>query len=277
MNPPKAKKQFGQNFLTNPAIPQRIAEESGITNEFGVIEVGPGRGILTEQLALKAKKVVAVEIDKELVPLLNEKFEAYENVEIVEGDILDTDIAALIEAHFKNMPVAVCANIPYYITSPIIMKFIEGGYDLESVTVMVQKEVAQRLCAQKNTENYSALTVVCDYYSTVKRLFAVSAGCFTPKPKVDSAVIRFDIKKQPPVNPKDLNLFFDIIKAAFAYRRKTLANCLNSIIGNRFSKDEITNVLLSSGFSPNVRGEELDIYEFERIANEISVRIDVTQ
>lgn len=262
----KAKKYYGQNFLTNKAVPERIARESGVTSSHGVLEIGPGRGILTEFLALIAKKVVAVEIDSELIPFLWEKFSGFENVEIAEGDILKTDIQKLIDEHFTGMPLSVCANIPYYITSPIILKLIAGNYSFDTVTVMVQKEVARRLCAKKKSSEYSSLTVLCDYYATVKKLFDVPAGNFLPKPKVDSAVIRFDIRKAPPVSPKDIDLFFRVIRLGFSHRRKTLVNCLVSS-DFPFSKDEILIALALSGFSSNIRGEEMDIYDFEKFVS----------
>ncbi|MDD4125088.1 MAG: 16S rRNA (adenine(1518)-N(6)/adenine(1519)-N(6))-dimethyltransferase RsmA [Eubacteriales bacterium] len=269
---PKAKKRYGQNFLTGKAVPERIAREAGIGGEHGVLEIGPGRGILTEQLAVTAKKTVAVEIDRELIPFLNDKFVNHSNVTIVEGDILETDIAGLINEHFRDMPVSVCANIPYYITSPILLKLIEGDYGFDTITVMVQKEVAQRLTAKKRSGEYSSLTVLCSYYASVKKLFDVPAGCFSPRPKVDSAVVRFDIYKAPPVNPPDIRLFFKIIRLAFAYRRKTLLNCLAACPDIAYPKEVICDILTSNGFSPNVRGEELDIYDFDKIARFIRDR-----
>jgi 16S rRNA (adenine1518-N6/adenine1519-N6)-dimethyltransferase len=265
----KAKKYYGQNFLTNKAIPERIVKESGITEETGVLEIGPGRGILTEFLSKTAKKVVAVEIDTDLIPFLNGKFKDSENVTIIHGDILETDIQSIIDTYFQNLPVSVCANIPYYITSPIILKLIEGNYSLNTITVMVQKEVARRLSAKKKSPDYSSLTVLCDYYATVKKLFDVPAGNFNPKPKVDSAVIRFDMRKNPPVNPINKELFFTVIRLAFLHRRKTLLNCLVSSPDLKFTKDEILQAIASAGFSPNIRGEEMDIYDFERLINSL--------
>ncbi len=271
MNPEygKAKKRYGQNFLLGTAIPERIARESGITASHGVIEIGPGRGVLTEHIAKIAKKVVAVEIDRDFIPLLNEKFSisGCGDVTIIEGDILETDINELISENFASMPVCVCANIPYYITSPILIKLMECGAIFDTVTVMVQKEVARRLAAKKSTAEYSSLTLFCSYYASVKKLFDVPAGCFSPKPKVDSAVVRFDMYKTPPVKPADTELFFKLIRLAFAHRRKTLVNCLSACPETAFSKTKVNDMLISLGFSQNVRGEELDIYDFTRIAD----------
>lgn len=264
-----AKKQYGQNFLTDPRIPRRIVENSGITPDDNVIEIGPGRGILTRELAKAARKVAAVEIDRDLIPALEEEFASCGNVKIVCGDILQTDIPRLAREVLGADRVCVCANIPYYITSPIILKLIEERETVRSFTVMVQKEVADRLCARKGSEAYSSLTVLCSYYASVKKLFAVPAGCFTPKPKVDSAVVRFDIYPEPPVKPKDETLFLELIRSAFAYRRKTLYNCVKSSHGARFSNETVERAIQSAGFGETVRGEELDIFGFAAISDKL--------
>ena len=270
----KKKKQYGQNFLTNVAIPRRIAEESGITSEDCVIEIGPGFGILTKELAAIAKKVIAIEIDTELMDILPEKLAGCENVKVINEDILKIDISQLIKEEFGDSNVCVCANLPYYITTDIVMKLLEGEYGFKTITVMVQKEVAERFCSKAGSDGYGAITASISYYASVKRLFIVKAGSFDPKPKVDSAVIRFDIYNDPPVRPLNKELLFTIIKAAFSQRRKTLVNSLFSVFGNSFSKQELASFLTEAGFSDMVRGEELDIYAFSKISDIIQKHID---
>ena len=266
----KAKKRYGQNFLTDPRIPERIVALSGITPQDCALEIGPGRGILTNELSKAARSVAAVEIDEELIPYLRDRFPPESNVKIIPGDILETDIPSLVRENFGDTRVCVCANIPYYISSPIILKLIAERETVRSFTVMVQKEFAERLCAKKGTAEYSSLTVLCDYYATVKRLFAVPAGCFTPRPKVDSAVVRFDILERPAATPKDEKLFLSIIRSAFAYRRKTLMNCLQSTHGSVYSKEELSKAFDRAGFDPAVRGEDMDIYEFARLSDALA-------
>lgn len=273
----KKKKQYGQNFLTNVAIPKRIAEESCITPDDCVIEIGPGFGILTRELSAKAKKVVAVEIDTELIDILAEKLVGYENVKVINEDILKVDINKLINDEFGDNNVCVCANLPYYITTDIVMKLLEGEYGFKTITVMVQKEVAERFCSKAGTECYSAITAAISYYASVKRLFTVKAGSFDPKPKVDSAVIRFDLYNEPPVTPINKALLFTVIKAAFSQRRKTLVNSLFSVFGNAFSKQELASFLTEAEYSPLIRGEELDIHGFSKISDIIQNHIDQNQ
>ncbi|PKM61921.1 MAG: 16S rRNA (adenine(1518)-N(6)/adenine(1519)-N(6))-dimethyltransferase [Firmicutes bacterium HGW-Firmicutes-21] len=263
----RKKKQYGQNFLINQAIPKRIAAESGITEDCGVIEIGPGFGVLTKCLAQIAKKVVAVEIDSELIPILEEKTAELTNIKIINNDIMQIDIAALIENELQAMPVCICANLPYYITTPILMKLLEGRHGFETITIMVQKEVADRLCAKSGSRNYGAITAAVGYYAKVKKLFVVSAGSFSPPPKVDSAVIRLDLYKSPPMHIEDEELLFKVIKAAFSQRRKTLVNSLHSVFNSNFTKDEICDILKMIGFKSSVRGEELDITDFARLSN----------
>lgn len=269
----KKKKQYGQNFLTNSAIPKRIAAESGITSEDGVIEIGPGFGILTRELSAIANKVVAIEIDTELMDILPDKLKDCNNVKVINADILKTDVRKLIDDEFPNRNICVCANLPYYITTDIVMSLLEGNYGFRTITVMVQKEVAERFCAKAGTDGYGAITASISYYATVKRLFTVKAGSFDPKPKVDSAVIRFDSYQEPPVNPIDKKTFFDVIKAAFSQRRKTLVNTLNSYFGSLISKSVITEIITTAGFDETVRGEELDIHAFAKIADLIYTTI----
>ncbi len=267
------KKQYGQNFLTNPAIPARIVRESEIGSECGVLEIGPGLGALTMELAPIAAKVVAVEIDHDLIQPLNERFQSYPNITLIEQDIMKTDLSQLLEQHFHNMPVCVCANLPYYITTPILMKLLEGKYGFRSITVMVQKEVAERLCAKSGEIGYGAITVSVHYYASVKRLFHVTAGNFSPKPKVDSAVIRLDLYKKPPVEVQEEELLFALIKAAFLQRRKTLCNALHSYFPF-LSKETIQAMLMECNLPTDIRGEALSLNRFAALSNLIKKEKD---
>lgn len=264
----RKKKQFGQNFLTNAAIPERIVRESGIDGDCGVLEIGPGLGALTLKLAPVAKKVVAVEIDHDLIEPLDKLFEEHPNITLIEQDIMKVDLDSLLQTHFAGMPVCVCANLPYYITTPILMKLLEGKHGFRSITVMVQKEVAERLCSRHGEDGYGAITASIGYYASVKRLFTVTAGNFSPKPKVDSAVIRLDLYEQPPVEVVSETLFFEVIKAAFLQRRKTLCNALTSYF-LFLNKEKITNILTTCDLRPDIRGEALSIEQFASIANQI--------
>ena len=270
MNPKDAKKQYGQNFLTDPRIPRRIVALSGIGPDDNALEIGPGRGILTRELAKTAKKVVAVEIDEELIPGLKEAFAGESGVTVISGDFLKTDLASIAKEHFESERMCVCANIPYYITSPIILKLLAEREYVKSFTVMVQKEFAERVCAEKSTPAYSSLTLLCDYYATVKRLFTVPAGCFTPRPKVDSAVVRFDLRERPAVRVKDEKLLLGLIRAAFAYRRKTLVNCVQNACGERFPREMIEHTLARMGCSASARGESLDIDGFAFLSDALT-------
>jgi len=241
----------------------------------GVIEIGPGFGVLTKELCAIAKKVVAVEIDSDLIPILAKNTEGIKNLKIIHQDILKLNIAELIAGEFHGMPVCVCANLPYYITTPIIMKLLEGRYGFESITVMVQKEVADRLCAKSGTPNYGAITAVINYYGSIKKLFTVSAGSFSPAPKVDSAVVKLDLYKEPPVFVKDEELFFSVIRASFSQRRKTIVNSLHSILNSRFTKQELCDIIIEIGQKQNVRGEELNIAHFAEISNRIYEKLHI--
>lgn len=266
--PFRKKKQYGQNFLTNAAIPARIVRESGIDNICAVLEIGPGLGALTTQLAPVAAKVVAVEIDSEVIPPLLEKLRPFPNVTVIEQDILQTDLHALIEEHFPGMEVCVCANLPYYITTPILMKLLEGKYGFRSITVMVQKEVAERLCARHGSDGYGAITASVHYYASVRKLFPVPAGCFSPKPKVDSAVIRLDLYQEPPVAVQDEALLFEVIKAAFLQRRKTLCNALNAYFPF-LTKEAASRILAECGLRADIRGEMLSLEQFASLTNSL--------
>lgn len=267
----KAKRRYGQNFLIAPEVPRRIAEEGLGNFAGGVLEIGPGRGALTAELAKRGGRVAALEIDKDLIPFLEDKFKEHHNVVIAEGDVLQTDIKAFAAAHFEkaHFPLAVCANIPYYITTPILFKIFACGGIFQTAVVMIQKEVYQKLTAKKGAGDYSRLTVIGDYYARTRKLFDVGAGCFYPKPRVDSVVARLEIYTDPPVKLKMPSLFFEIIDLAFAHRRKTLANCLSSGISLPLTNREAGFLIEKAGFSPNVRGEDLDIFDFSKISDTI--------
>ena len=263
-------KAKGQNFLVAGWVPQRIAEDAGVDDTAGVLEIGPGIGPLTQQLALRAKKVCAVELDKRLAPILEKTVGDFQNLEILWDDILNQDIPALVAEKFPGLRPMACANLPYYITSPILTALLEAEC-FESVTVMVQKEVAQRIAAKPGSADYSAFTVFCQYYAEPEILFDVPAGCFLPQPKVTSAVIQLKLRKELPWDIADKATFFRAVRASFAMRRKTLQNGLASGFPE-LGKAGAAEVLTACGLSPSVRGETLDIAAFARIANEICRR-----
>ncbi len=260
------RKEFGQNFLTNRMIPEDIADNCADSSDTLILEIGPGIGCLTQELALRFKKVVAVEIDKGLIPILSRTMAEYDNVTIINDDIMNVDLAALVEEYSGGMPVAVCANLPYYITTPILMRLLESGVKFTSITIMIQNEVAARLTAKPGSGDYGAITAVLGYYGTARRLFKVSAGCFTPIPKVDSAVVRIDLYREPKFTPKDEKLFRDIIRAAFEMRRKTLVNAISAKLG-RFTKEEIAEAIKQLGHPETVRGERLSTEEFVKLSD----------
>ena len=251
-------KTFGQNFLITQRIPEKIAESAEIDENTTVLEIGPGIGCLTRCLAKRAKKVVTVEIDDRLLPILSETLGDLDNVQVVHNDILKTDLPALFAGEEK---LAVCANLPYNITTPILVYLLESGLHFDSITVMVQKEVAQRFCAEKGSKDYGAITLFLNYYTKPKILFPVAAGNFLPKPRVDSAVLRLK-SIDPPVetDPKEL---FRIIRGAFSMRRKTLQNTLASI---GIPKEKTAEALQTLSLSPSARGEELGLEEYARLA-----------
>ncbi len=265
-------KAKGQNFLISRWVPERIAEEAGVDASAGVMEIGPGIGPLTQQLALRAGKVCAVELDTRLKPILDLTVGEFPNLEILWDDVLKQDVAALVREKFSGLRPMACANLPYYITSPILTALLEAEC-FESVTVMVQKEVAQRIAAKPGTADYSAFTVFCQYYAEPEILFDVPAGCFLPQPKVTSAVINLRCRKEMPWRIDNKDIFFRTVRASFAMRRKKLSNGLASgfpELGKNGSED----VLKACGFDANVRGETLDIPAFATIANEITRRKD---
>lgn len=260
------RKDFGQNFLTNRIIPEDIADNCADTSERMILEIGPGIGCLTQELAMRYKKVVAVEIDKGLIPVLSKTLAEYDNITVINEDIMKVNIAELVAEHSEGMPVSVCANLPYYITTPILMHLLESGVKFSTITVMVQNEVAARLAAKPGSSDYGAITAVLAYYGSVRKLFKVSAGCFIPAPKVDSAVVRIDLYDKCPHEIKDERLFRNCIKAAFEMRRKTLENALSAKLGG-FTKDEISDAIAKCGFDPKIRGERLSCEDFSRLSN----------
>ena len=260
-------KAKGQNFLIAPWVPERIAEDSGVDETVGVLEIGPGIGPLTQQLCLRAKKVCAVEVDTRLEPLLQKTVGEFSNLEILWSDILKQNVKALVAEKFASLRPMACANLPYYITTPILSALLEAEC-FERVTVMVQKEVAQRIAAKPGTADYGAFTVFCQFYAQPELLFDVPPHCFMPQPKVTSAVVSLKVRKELPWDIKDKALFFRVVKASFAMRRKTLQNGLASGFPE-LGKAGAAEVLEAVGLPATVRGETLDIAGFASIANEI--------
>ena len=263
-------KAKGQNFLIAPWVPQSIAEEAGVDETAGVLEIGPGIGPLTQQLCLRAGKVCAVELDERLEPILDITVGEFDNLEIIWNDIMKLDIPALVEGEFGGLRPMACANLPYYITSPILTALLEADC-FESVTVMVQKAVAQRIAAAPGRADYSAFTVFCQYYAEPELLFDVPAHCFMPQPKVTSAVVQLKVRKERPWDILDEDIFFRTVRASFAMRRKTLSNGLASGFPE-LGKTGAAEVIEAAGFDANIRGETLGIPEFAKIANEIVKR-----
>ena len=260
-------KAKGQNFLIAPWVPQSIAEQAGVDDTAGVLEIGPGIGPLTQQLCLRAKKVCAVELDERLEPILDITVGEFDNLEIIWNDVLRLDLPALVKGEFEGLRPMACANLPYYITSPILTALLEADR-FESVTVMVQKEVAQRIAAAPGSPDYSAFTVFCQYYAQPQLLFDVPAHCFLPQPKVTSAVIQLKVRKHRDWDILDETVFFRTVRASFAMRRKKLSNGLASGFPE-LGKSGAAEVIAAAGFEANIRGEMLGIPEFAKIANEI--------
>lgn len=252
-------KALGQNFLINPSVCPKIAEMGNAKKGFGVIEIGTGIGVLTNELAKRADKVVAIEIDDRLLPVLEETLAEYDNVKVINADVMKTDLHKIIDEEFKGLDVAVCANLPYYITSPILMMLLEERLPIKSVTVMVQKEAAARLCAPMGTRDMGAVTVAVNYFSTPKILFNVSRGSFMPSPNVDSCVMRFDINEKTPEGVTDEKFFFRVARGAFSQRRKTLANSVSSSM--KIDKADVLEAILKSGLKADVRPEKLSMEE----------------
>lgn len=261
------KKSLGQNFLINPTVCPRMAESCCDENT-GVLEIGPGIGVLTSELCKRAKKVVAIELDERLKTILPKTLGEYDNLEIIFGDAMKLDLKKIISEHFSECEsVSVCANLPYYITSPIIMMLLESRLTIESITVMVQKEAAQRLCAEVGSREAGAVTAAVTFYAEKVILFSVGRNSFMPAPNVDSAVIKLNIRKEPAVKVSDEKKFFSLIKACFAQRRKTLVNTVSNTLG--ISKDSLKNALTEIGLKETARGEELNMEQLAQLSEKI--------
>lgn len=259
------RKEFGQNFLTNRMIPEDIADNCTDNPESMILEIGPGIGCLTQELAIRYKRVVAVEIDKGLIPVLAKTMADYDNVTVINDDVMKIDLRALVDEYSDGMPVSVCANLPYYITTPILMRLLESGVKFSSITIMIQNEVASRLVAKPGSSDYGAITAVLGYYGIAKKLFKVSAGCFVPAPKVDSAVVRIDLYDKPKYTPKSEKLMRDLIRAAFEMRRKTLQNAICAKLP--YSKEKVLEAIRGIGQPDTVRGERLGIEDFVKLSD----------
>ncbi|HYE80681.1 MAG TPA: 16S rRNA (adenine(1518)-N(6)/adenine(1519)-N(6))-dimethyltransferase RsmA [Clostridia bacterium] len=265
----RTAKKFGQNFLVDESILKAIIDCSELSKEDCVLEIGPGLGVMTQVLCEKAGKVLAVEIDKNLIPILRVSLFGFDNVKLINDDILKLDLKKVLEEIFGNTPVKVVANLPYYITTPIIMKLLEEGINLKSITIMVQKEVGERLGAAPGGKDYGALSVAVQYRCIPHKVLIVPPESFIPQPEVESMVVRLDYREKPPVTLHDEKMYFRVVKASFGQRRKTLLNALAS--GNLGkSKEELRMILSKNNIDENRRGETLSLEEFARIANELS-------
>lgn len=260
-------KRYGQNFLISERVVSDIAEKCGASKDDGILEIGPGIGVLSKELCERYKKVTAVEIDKKMIEILSDSMAEYNNFSVFNSDILKIDLKSFLAENFSGMNVTVCANLPYYITSPIIMHLLESGAEFEHITVMIQREVADRLTAKPGTPDYGSITPVIEYYADAVKILSVPAGCFYPAPKVDSAVVRLDLRKKPEYEPKSRELMFEVIRYAFLQRRKTLSNALGS--SGKFSKDTIRQALDICGVDERARGETLSLLQFKQIADSL--------
>lgn len=258
-------KGLGQNFLTDPNVLDKIVEAADPAE--GVLEIGPGFGVLTYALAGAAPKVVSIEIDQRLLPVLDYTLQEFDNVKIIQDDVLKMDLPAVLQQEFPDRKISVAANLPYYITTPIVTRLLEAKLPLRNIVVMVQKEVARRFCADAGTKDYGAISLLCQYYTEPTIVTEVPASRFFPAPKVDSAVVKFSMLDKPRIEVQNEKLFFRVVKAAFAQRRKTLLNCLAHGFG--VDKEQISTMLTDIGIDPGIRGEKLNIEEFGRIADSI--------
>ena len=260
-------KSMGQNFLIVPEIPREIAAASQADEHTGVLEIGPGIGPLTVELAQRAGKVVSVELDRSLLPILSETLAPYPNTEVVSGDIMKLELSELV-GRLEGLTPVVCANLPYNITTPVITRFLESGL-FRSVTVLIQREVARRICAAPGTADYGAFSLLCQYYARCELLFEVERECFLPSPKVTSAVVRMELREEPAVAVSDPGLLFRVISASFAQRRKKLLNGLANAFGDRTGKQALAQLLTECGFDENVRGEQLSLEAFAKLSEGI--------
>lgn len=261
-------KSMGQNFLIEAWVPQETAAASGAAAGVGVLEIGPGIGPLTAELAQLAEQVISVELDRSLLPVLAETMAEYPNVEIVSGDIMKTDIAMLCAEKLSGLSLVACANLPYQITTPAITALLQAGC-FEAVTVMIQREVALRICAAPGSAEYGAFTLLCQYYADSELLYDVPPSCFYPQPKVMSSVIRMQVRGTPPVEVKDKDLFFRVVRAAFAQRRKTLLNALQAVLGKNIDKEKLRQILIACNLTENIRGERLSFADFAQLSEKI--------
>ena len=261
------QKRYGQNFLIDEHVLDKIIDAAQITDEDGVIEIGPGIGTMTQRLCERAKKVVAIEIDKELIPILKDTLFSYDNVRVIHGDVMKTDLESLVANDFAGMKVKVVANLPYYITTPIVMSLLEQHVKVASITIMVQKEVAMRMQAGPGTKDYGALSLAVQYYANTYIAANVPPNCFMPRPKVGSAVIRLDVYDEPLYKVDNEKLMFELIRGSFNQRRKTLVNAVGNYAGLDISKEDIAKALVSMGLSENVRGESLSLEQFSELSN----------
>jgi 16S rRNA (adenine1518-N6/adenine1519-N6)-dimethyltransferase len=260
------RKEFGQNFLTNPMIVGDIADSCTDSADESILEIGPGIGTLTRELCARYKQVLALEIDRGLIPALSYTLDEFKNVTVVNEDVMKADLDALLAPYFEAGSVSVCANLPYYITTPILMKLLESGLPFRYITVMIQSEVADRLTAKAGSAAYGAITAMLSYYGTAERLFTVSAGNFMPPPSVNSAVVRIKLHEQKPYQPKDEEIFRKTVKAAFEQRRKTLPNALSAGFPT-LSKEQCVEAVVAAGHRPDIRGERLDVAQFVTLSD----------
>ena len=265
------QKRFGQNFLIDSHVLGKIVDAANITKNDAVIEIGPGIGTMTQLLCERAAKVVAVEIDRQLIPILEETLSGYDNVRTVNADVMKIDLQDLIAEEFSGMNVKVVANLPYYITTPIVMELLEKRLPVDDITIMVQKEVAMRMQAGPGTKDYGALSLAVAYYAATYIAANVPPNCFMPRPKVGSCVIRLTVRKEPPIHVSDEKLMFALIRAAFNQRRKTLVNAVGNSQLN-ISKERMGEALLAAGLSPTVRGEQLDLERYALLADFLAKR-----
>ena len=263
-------KNLGQNFLVNPSVCPKIAEMGNARQGWGILEIGTGVGVLTHELAKRAEKVAAIEIDSRLISVLEETLAEHDNVKIINEDVMKADLAKIISENFAGLKVGVCANLPYYITSPVIMLLLESRLPIDSITVMVQKEAGKRLCAEMGTRDAGAVTAAVRYYSEPKLLFNVSRGSFMPAPNVDSCVIRLDVKKETELEISDEAFFFKVVRGAFSQRRKNICNSISSALG--LPKQTVTEAVTAAGISETARAEQLKMTEFAAIAEKLQTK-----